>query len=111
MENYTKLVQETSAGKLQLPDTDFDTGHETRAGEYALTDKAYARLLDQLAGHNFDKVTPGLRANILAFYSDPNAPIATKKKPDDWKKTQDELEKLRVLPAAPVEANKPSSGE
>jgi hypothetical protein len=111
VENYTKLVQETSAGKLQLPDTDFDTGHETRAGEYALTDKAYARLLDQLAGHNFDKVTPELRANILSFYSDPNAPIATKKKPDDWKKTQDELEKLRALPAAPVEANKPPSGE
>jgi hypothetical protein len=105
VENYTKLVQETSAGKLQLPDTDFDTGHETRAGEYALTDKAYARLLDQLAGHNFDKVTPELRDNILAFYSDPNAPIATKKKPDDWKKTQDELEKLRALPATPVEAN------
>jgi Zinc dependent phospholipase C len=111
VENYTKLVQETSAGKLQLPDTDFDTGHETRAGEYALTDKAYARLLDQLAGHNFDKVTPELRDNILAFYSDPNAPIATKKKPDDWKKTQDELEKLRALPTTPVEANKPASAK
>jgi hypothetical protein len=110
VENYTKLVQETGAGKLQLSNTDFDTGHETRAGEYALTDKAYARLLDQLAGHNFDKVTPGLRDNILAFYSDPNAPIATKKKPDDWKKTQDELEKLRALPAAPAEASKPPSG-
>jgi hypothetical protein len=111
VENYTKLVQETSAGKLQLPDTDFDTGHETRAGEYALTDKAYARLLDQLAGHNFDKVSPELRNNILAFYSDPNAPIATKKKPDDWKKTQDELEKLRALPATPVEASKPASAK
>jgi hypothetical protein len=109
VENYTKLVQEASAGKLQLPDTDFDTGRETRAGEYALTDKAYARLLDQLAGHNFDKVSPELRDNILAFYADPNAPIATKKKPDDWKKTQDELEKLRALPAAPVEARKPAS--
>jgi len=109
VENYTKLVQETSAGKLQLPDTDFDTGHETRAGEYALTDKAYARLLDELAGHNFDKVSSELRDNILAFYADPNAPIATKKKPDDWKKTQDELEKLRALPAATVEASKPAS--
>ncbi|MFZ1006022.1 MAG: hypothetical protein WAN65_04250, partial [Candidatus Sulfotelmatobacter sp.] len=79
--------------------------------EYALTDKAYARLLDQLAGHNFDKVSPGLRDNILAFYSDPNAPIATKKNPNDWKKTQDELEKLRALPAAPVEASKPASEE
>ncbi len=98
IENYTQLLHESSAGDLQLPNTDFDTGHDTRAGEYKLTDDAYARLLDQLAGHNFDQVSPGLRANILAFYSDPNAPIATKKKPAAWQKTQDELERLRTLP-------------
>ncbi len=98
MENYTKLLQETAAGKVQLANTDFDTGHDTRAGEYGLTDQTYARLLDQLAGHNFDQITPELRANILAFYSDPSAPIATKKKPDDWQKTEAEVEKLRALP-------------
>src|SRR5580698_4056704 len=54
MENYTKLLQEAAMGKLQLANTDFDTGHDTRAGEYGLTDQTYARLLDQLAGHNFD---------------------------------------------------------
>jgi Zinc dependent phospholipase C len=111
VQNYTKLVQETSAGNPQLPDMDFDTGHPTRAGEYALTDKTYARLLDQLAGHDFDKVAPDLRNNILAFYSDPNAPIATKKKPEDWKKTQDELEKLRAVPDAPAPASKPASAD
>jgi hypothetical protein len=104
VENYTKLVQETSAGKLQLTNTDFDTGHDTHAGEYALTDKTYARLLNQLAGHNFEKITPDLRNNILAFYADPNAPVATKKKPDDWKKTQDELQELRALPDSPADA-------
>jgi hypothetical protein len=51
-----------------------------------------------LAGRNFDQITPELRTNILKFYSDPNAPIATKKKPADWEKTQDELSKLRALP-------------
>jgi hypothetical protein len=51
-----------------------------------------------LAGHNFDKITPDLRANILAFYADPSAPIATKKKPADWQKTEGEVEKLRTLP-------------
>jgi hypothetical protein len=98
MENYTQLVHETSAGKVQLANTDFDTGHNTQAGEYALTDKTYAHLLDQLAGRNFDQITPELRADILQFYSDPNAPIATKKKPADWEKTEDELSKLRALP-------------
>jgi zinc dependent phospholipase C len=99
IENYTKLLHESAAGELQLPNTDFDTGRDTRAGEYKLTDDSYARLLDQLAGHNFDQISPELRANILAFYSDPNAPVATKKKPAAWQKTQDELERLRALPS------------
>jgi hypothetical protein len=107
VENYKKVLQETSDDKLHLTNTDFDTGHETRAGEYALTDKAYAHLVDQLAAHNFDQITPDLRSNILAFYSDPGAPLATKKKPNEWQKTQEELEKLRALPepaAAPAKA-------
>jgi Zinc dependent phospholipase C len=109
MENYTKLLQEAAAEKVQLANTDFDTGHDTRAGEYGLTDQTYARLLDQLAGHNFDQITPELRANILTFYSDPGAPIATKKNPADWQKTEVEVEKLRALPdSAP--AGKATSG-
>ena len=110
IENYKKLLTETSEGKLQLTNTDFDTGHATYAGEYALTDKAYAHLLDQLAGHNFDQIQPGLRSNILAFYSDPGAPLATKKKPADWKKTQEEVEKLRALPEPTPAQPKVSSG-
>jgi len=107
MENYTQLLHATGAGKVQLANTDFDTGHDTQAGEYALTDKTYAHLLDQLAGRNFDQITPVLRANILQFYSDPNAPIATKKKAAAWEKTEDELNKLRALPSTPTEGSKP----
>jgi hypothetical protein len=104
IENYKKLLTETSAVKLQLTNTDFDTGQNTHAGEYALTDKTYAHLLDQLAAHNFEKITAELRNNLLAFYSDKNAPIETKKKPKDWEKTQEEVEKLRALPEpAPLE--------
>jgi Zinc dependent phospholipase C len=109
IENYKKLIQETAEGKLHLANTDFDTGKDTHAGEYGLTDKAYARLLDQLAEHNFAQITPELRGNILAFYSDLGAPIATKKKPDDWKKTQNELEKLRALPETPPAERKATS--
>jgi hypothetical protein len=98
MEDYTKRLHEAADGKLQLANTDFDTGRDARGGEYRLTDETYARLLDQLAGHNFDQITPELRANILAFYSDPNAPIATKKKPEAWQKTEGEIDKLRALP-------------
>jgi hypothetical protein len=101
VQNYSKLLEEAAQKQVQLPNTDFDTGRDTQAGEYALTDNAYARLLDQLSQHNFDQISPGLRANILAFYSDPNAPLATKKKPQDWKKTKDEVEKLRATHAEP----------
>jgi hypothetical protein len=110
VENYTKLLHETGVGDLQLPNTDFDTGHDTRAGEYRLTDDTYARLLDELAQHNFDHITPELRANILAFYADPGAPIATKKKPAAWQKTQEELQRLRDLPNPPAQAATESIG-
>ncbi|MGA8620238.1 MAG: zinc dependent phospholipase C family protein [Candidatus Sulfotelmatobacter sp.] len=106
VEDYKKLLHETGNGSLHLTNTDFDTGHETRAGEYGLTDKTYAHLLDQLAQRNFDHITPDLRNNILAFYSDPAAPLATKKKPKDWQKTQEELERLRALPEPAPAPNK-----
>ena len=87
---------EVKAKKLNLPDTDFDTGRMTHAGEYVLTDKAYAHLLDQLAQHDFEQITPELRENLLAFYADPNAPIAPKRNAAAWEKTQDEVRRLKA---------------
>jgi hypothetical protein len=69
----------------------------TLAGEYILTDKAYAHLLDQLAKKDFSQVTPELRDNILAFYGDPSAPIATKQDAGAWQKTRDEVERLKAF--------------
>jgi hypothetical protein len=109
VQNYKQLLTQTADGKLQLTNKDFDTGRDTRAGEYPLTDKTYAHLLDQLASHDFEKISPELKGNILAFYSDPNAPIVTKKNPAEWAKAQDELAKLRALPDAPAAGEKPSS--
>jgi hypothetical protein len=98
VEDYKTLLHETENGTLRLTNTDFDTGKDTRAGEYAMTDKAYAHLLQQLAQRNFDQISPDLRSNILAFYSNPDSPLATKKNPKAWQQTQGELEKLRALP-------------
>ena len=57
------LLAEVNGKKLTLPNTDFDTGKITHAGEYVLTDNAYAHLLDQLAKiisirshQNFEKI-------------------------------------------------------
>jgi len=107
VEDYKHLLTEEEKKVLHLTNTDFDTGKVTHAGEYDLSDKTYSKLLDGLAQHNFEHTTPDLRDNILAFYVDPNAPVATKtktkKKPKDWEKTQDELQRLRALsvPAKP----------
>jgi zinc dependent phospholipase C len=100
IDNYKALLVEVKEKKLALTNTDFDTGRMTHAGEYSLTDNAYARLLDQLARDDFKEVIPGLRQNILAFYSDPNAPVATKRHASAWMKTQDEVQRLKSAPPA-----------
>ncbi len=110
LDNYKILLAEVGTKKLQLPNTDFDTGRITRAGEYVLTDNAYSHLLDQLAKHNFDPVTPELRNNILAFYGDPSAPIATKKNVAAWEKTQDEVERLKAFVPSQSPAIQESKG-
>lgn len=60
---------EVRTGNLRIPDTDLDTGKPARAGEYPLADKTYAELVKKLAAKHFANITPGLRQNILAFYS------------------------------------------
>jgi len=108
IENYTKLLHDSAEGTLHLTNTDFDTGRNTQAGEYVLTDDAYARLLDRLAQHNFDQVPPEVRDNILAFYADPNAPIAAKRHPELWQKIQDELQRLKAVAPAEKQATESS---
>ena len=103
VEDYNKLLHETKLRDLRLPNKDFDTGKDTRAGEYPLTDKAYEKLLKQLADKKFDNLTPSLKANILEFYSNLSAPIHTKKNKKAWDETLADLEQLRAAPASSQE--------
>ena len=96
VDDYAALLRQQKQAQLRLADMDFDTGRETRAGEYSMADKTYAHLLNDLAKHEFAAATPQLRQNILSFYSNPNAPIATKKDSKAWRTAQEELEKLKV---------------
>jgi hypothetical protein len=96
VDDYGALLREQKAGHLTIQNLDFDTGRETRAGEYSLADKTYAHLLHDLAKHNFDQASPELRKNILSFYADPNAPISTKKNAKAWRTTEEELDKLKA---------------
>src|SRR5690242_17298642 len=90
---------------LRLANSDFDTGKETKAAEYSLTDESYAKLLSELAKRKFDLTSPGLRENILAFYSDLSAPLETKKNSTRWQSVLTNLEQLKSIPAAPIVAS------
>jgi hypothetical protein len=93
---YRALLANARVGKLNLQNKDFDTGELTRAGEYKLADETYAKLLSKLADRDFKNCTADLRQNILAFYGDLNAPIATKQDKGDWRKTLSALDKLKA---------------
>jgi hypothetical protein len=103
VENYTRLLSHVGAEKLDLPNRDCDTGRETRAGEYILTDKTYAHLVDQLSSKSSEPLNPGLREDVLKFYADLNAPIATRKDAKAWQQLQDQLQHLKERAAPPAQ--------
>ncbi len=86
---YRELAKEIEAGSLTFPNKDLDTGQPSRAGEYALADKTYARLLEKLQERHFTNVDAALRENILAFYSAPG----------EWKEPRKKKERAKVVQA------------
>jgi hypothetical protein len=104
VDQYRAYLKEVRAGTLQLANCDFDSGKETAAAEYSLTDDTYAQLLAQLTERKFDLTTPGLRANILHFYSDLSAPIEMKKDTARWQAVLASLDQLKLVTAAPTVA-------
>jgi hypothetical protein len=95
-----ELAQKAQDG-FEVPDLDLDTGYASQPGTYRLMDETYATLLHEVTEKN--SMPPlGLRKNILAYYSDPDAPIATKKKLKQWAQVQQELEVLRNMPATRI---------
>jgi hypothetical protein len=83
---------------VTLPNRDLDTGELVKPGAYRLTDKTYAVLLQKVTADPAEGVPAGIRRDLLNFYSDPNAPIVTKKDDGAWKQVQQELAILREMP-------------
>jgi hypothetical protein len=103
MANYradiARQPADTAAAPLSLANTDFDTGHPTRAGAYALADETYGQWLRTLADKKFEGLSPKVRENILAFYStSPKTPASEKEREDDkQRKTMKALAQLKAL--------------
>jgi hypothetical protein len=97
VENYRLLLGELGT-TAELEDVNLDLGPIVRAGEYSLADQAYSRLLLLLARKDFKEVPPALKQDILAYYADLSAPIATKQDEKTWKRTLHALEELQGAP-------------
>ncbi len=100
VDQYRAFLEEVHTDLLVLPNRDFDSGNMTKAGEYSLTDDAYAKVLVQLSQRKFDLTTPALRDDVLHFYADLSAPIETKKDKLGWQKVLVALDQLKL--ATPV---------
>jgi Zinc dependent phospholipase C len=104
VEQYRGYLQEVRTDTLVLPNRDFDSGQETKAAEYSLTDDTYAKLLAQLSERKFELTSPELRDNILQFYSNLSIPIETKKDQVRWQSVLTSLGQLKPVAPVPIMA-------
>ena len=95
LDRYRQLLSQVGTDQVQLPNDNFDTGEITGPGKYRLNDETHAKLLEALAKQDFRGASPEVQAELLEFFGHPDAPYATKRKPRDWVKVQDELEQLK----------------
>jgi hypothetical protein len=106
VDQYRAFLEEVRTDSLVVPNCDLDSGNVTKAAEYPLTDDTYATLLAQLADRKFDRTSPELRDNILQFYSDLSASIATKNDQVRWQGVLTALGQLKsVAPPSTVAGN------
>jgi len=109
VDQYRIFLGQVRTDSLQLANVDFDSGKETKAAEYSLTDDTYAKLLGQLADRKFDLTSSDLRDNILHFYSDLSLPLETKKDSARWQSVLTALDQLKLItPPAPILAASPA---
>lgn len=113
LDHYRLLLkEELQAGKVNLPNDNFDLGTVARRGEYWMGDRATEKLMVRLSEASFEDASPELRADLLQFYSEPPGHESKKMRAKDRRKLRQALEELRGMTAA-VEgtSRNASSGE
>jgi Zinc dependent phospholipase C len=109
VDQYRAFLGQVRTDSLKLANTDFDTGKETKAAEYSLTDETYAKLLGQLAERKFDLTSSDLRENVLNFYSDLSLPLETKKDSARWQSVLTAIGQLKLATPVPILAASPAN--
>jgi hypothetical protein len=102
---YRELLRQLEGGEVNLPNDNIDLGIVTPRGQYWLTDRATAQLLDRLARTGFAEASSQLRADLLEFYAEPAGADNDKLRRKDRRRLVKELEQLKSAAAA-VEASK-----
>jgi hypothetical protein len=82
-----------------LPNRDLDTGNPVKPGGYPLTDSTYASLLHRLIASPTHPIPPGIKADVLAYFTDQTAPFATRN-PVAWATVQHDLTTLASVPTS-----------
>jgi hypothetical protein len=107
VDRYRQLLSQTGTSYPDLPNDNFDTGEITGPGKYRLNDETHAKLLDTLANQDFRGASPEVQTELLEFFGHPEAPYATKRKPQDWAKVQAELEQLKKVAGPSISSLSP----
>jgi hypothetical protein len=98
VEYYRTLVDDASRSRLSIANA-ISTPERRSSQEVSLVDETYARLVERLAKQS--GATAGIPAPLLAqiqaFYSDPSAPIETKRHRKEWARLTRDLEKLKAV--------------
>ena len=108
LDRYRELLTEVRESRLDLPNNNFDVGENTGPGKYRLNDEAHAQLLDKLTENKFASATSEVKAELLHFFAEPDAPYATKRNAKAWAKVQTQLQQLK---SAMVTSNPANSAQ
>jgi hypothetical protein len=109
LDRYRSLLTGLSAGKVALPNDNFDVGAPTELGQYHLGDDTYAELLHRLAEDDFSGMTPELRSEIERFYAGPASSFASSRNRRRWSRIRSELDRLKSAPSPTTESTSPAS--
>jgi hypothetical protein len=93
-DRYRGLLAGARDARVDLANTDFDTGEPARWGEYPLADETYLDLLDKLTSRKDAAIPPMLRRDLVRFFQS-----SDEKMPKD-RKARKRLMKAREALAA-----------
>jgi hypothetical protein len=85
---YGEKLDLVKAGKLSLPNENYDVGTVTPVGQYFLDDDIQAYWLHKLAEKKFTTVTPEIKAELTGYFGTLKTPLKMQQNMVAWKQLQ-----------------------